>query len=399
MSVRFWNECLACGTQALLLLIVTRLQKRGYLGGRRQGAVAAVAEPVSYQWQHDGTNLTGQTSGTLTLSPLTPAMAGVYTLAAMNATSTNTASATLTVLPTPTTIDVSSGLVLHLKFNGDFLDYSGHGNNGTVVGDVPFVPDGQIGQAARFTNNYDASIFNYVTLGLLPDLEFSSNADFSVSYWVREPAGETPGDVPFIGNAVGAGSSPGYFFGPAYGTGGWRWTLQNADGSYNLACVGGASSINDGNWHNVISSFTRTNKAQTYLDGLLVANVSITSVGDLDTGEPTVVGQDPTGVYDDYLDDSVVFDLNDLAVWRRALTPLEAGGIYLVGASNKVSFVSASTSNLKAQLVAGQVQVTWSGGLLQAASQVNGPFTNVAGANSPYAVAPAVASQFYRVKQ
>jgi hypothetical protein len=365
-------------------------------------AVAAVAEPVSYQWQHNGTNLTGQTSGTLTLSPLTPAMAGVYTFAAINATSTNTASATLTVLPTPTAIDVSSGLVLHLKFDGDFLDYSGRGNNGTMVGNVAFVPDGVVGQAARFTNDYDTSDFNYVTLGVLPDLEFSSNVDFSVSYWVREPAGELSGDVPFIGNAVGAGDSPGYFFGPAYLTGGWRWSLLDASGTPGIVYPGANNSINDGNWHNVISTFSRTNNSLTFLDGQLVANVpiSIAAVGNLDTGEPTVVGQDPTGQYDDGADDSVVFDLDDMAVWRRALTPLEATGIYMAAASNHVSFVSARTSNLQAQLVAGQVQLTWSGGLLQVASQVNGPYTTVAGANSPYpVVSTTIKQQFYRIKQ
>ena len=362
-------------------------------------AVAAVTEPVWYQWQHNGTNLTGETSGTLTLGPLTPAMAGVYTFAAINATSTNTASAQLTVLPVPRAIDVSSNMVLHLKFDGDFLDSSGRGNNGTMVGTVPFVPDGQIGQAARFTNYAAASLFNYVTLGLLPDLEFSSNVDFSVSYWVREPAGELSGDVPFFGNAIGAGSSPGYFFGPGFETGGWRWTLQNADGSDNLPCIGGANTINDGNWHNVVSTFCRTNNALTYLDGVLVANVSITSVGDLDTGASTVVGQDPTGTYDDALGDIVVFDLDDMGVWRRALTPLEAAGIYLSGASNNVSLVSAPVTNLQAHLVAGQLQLAWSGGLLQAASKVNGPYTNVSSATSPYIVAPAGSNAFYRIKQ
>jgi hypothetical protein len=79
-------------------------------------------------------------------------------------------------------------------------------------------------------------------------------------------------------------------------------------------------------------------------------------------------------------------------------TPLEAAGIYVAGASNNVNFVSAPV-RLQAQLVAGQAQLVWSGGLLQAADQVSGPYTDVANANSPYSVAPAAAKKFYRLRQ
>jgi hypothetical protein len=72
--------------------------------------------------------------------------------------------------------------------------------------------------------------------------------------------------------------------------------------------------------------------------------------------------------------------------------------MYIVAASNHLSFVSAPT-RIRAQLVAGQVQLVWSGGLLQAAGQVSGSYTNVAGANSPYTVAPTAARTFYRVRQ
>jgi hypothetical protein len=350
---------------------------------------------LSYQWQQNNVDLPGQASQTLTLGPLDSSSAGDYSVVITGVGSTNSAKAHLTVLPVPTTVDLSAGLVLHLKFDGDFLDYSGRGNHGTNVGATTFVTDGKTGsQAAHFISDPASANYNYVTLGLRPDLEFSSNVNFSVAYWVRQPAGQQPGDVPFLGNAVGAGNSPGYFFGPAYKTGGWRWTLENADASYDLPCPGAANSINDGNWHHVASTFNRTGNGITYLDGLEVSSVSIASVGDLDTHQPTVVGQDPTGTYAE----TATFDLNDLGVWRRVLTPLEAASMYLAGASNSVNFVSAPV-RLQAQLVAAQVQLVWSGGLLQAADQVSGPYTDVANANSPYSVAPAGTKKFYRLRQ
>ena len=353
----------------------------------------------SYQWKHDNVDLPGQNSPTLTLGPLDLVNAGNYSVVITGVGIATSAAAHLTVLPAPKAIDLSADLVLHLKFDGDFLDYSGRGNHGTNVGATTFVTDGKTGgQAAHFSTDVASGLYNYVTLGLRPDLEFSSNVNFSVAYWVRLPSDLMPGDVPFIGNAVGAGNGPGYFFGPTYQTGGWRWTLWNADGNHGLASAGPYASITDGNWHHFVSTFNRTGNGITYLDGLEVASVSIASIGDLDTHQPTVVGQDPTGAYDDGLSDVVQFDLNDMGVWRRVLTPLEAASIYVAGASNNVNFVSAPV-RLQAQLVAGQAQLVWSGGLLQAADQVSGPYTDVANANSPYSVAPAGAKKFYRLRQ
>lgn len=352
----------------------------------------------SYQWKQNGVDL-GQYNYSLALGPLETNSAGDYTVQVTGAGTTNSAVAHLTVLPAPKAVDLSPGLVLHLKFDGDFRDFSGRGNDGTAVGAPTFVSDGKIGQAAHFTTIASSALYDYVTLGLRPDLEFSSNVNFSVSYWVRLPAGEQPGDVPFIGNAVGAGNSPGYFFGPAYTTGGWRWTLKNADGTGNsVRSLGAASSINDGNWHHVVSTFNRAGNANTYVDGLLTSTVSITTIGDLDTHQPTVVGQDPTGAYDDGVGDTVQFDLDDLGVWRRELSASEAAVMYVAGAFSGANIVSAPV-RLQANAVAGQVQLVWAGGLLQSADQVNGTYSDVTNATSPYTVAAAGAKKFYRVRQ
>jgi hypothetical protein len=371
-----------------------------YVGLTAQFSVAVSGSPpFSYQWEENGTNLPGETATNLVLSPLALASAGTYSVVVTNVVGTNTATAQLTVLPVPTAIDLSSNLVLHLKFNGDFKDYSGRGNNGAGVNSMTFVSDGVLGQAAHFETDLSAGITNYVELGLLPDLEFGSNCDFSLACWVRLPEGEQPGDVPFIGNAVGAGDSPGYFFGPTWGTGGWRWTLQNGDGSGSVvAAVGPANSINDGNWHHFAATFQRAGNGTAFLDGVQVASVVIASIGDLDTGEPTTVGQDPTGAYDDGLSDDVKYDLDDLGAWRRVLSPLEVEAMYVAAASNQVSFVSAPV-RMQAKLVAGQLQLNWSGGLLQSAPAVSGPYADVPGATSPYSVAPTAAKQYYRIRQ
>ena len=56
----------------------------------------------------------------------------------------------------------------------------------------------------------------------------------------------------------------------------------------------------------------------------------------VDTGRPAVIGQDPTGKYAE----TGWADMDDLGVWRRALTSLEAASIYLAG-TNHMSFTGS----------------------------------------------------------
>ena len=76
-----------------------------------------------------------------------------------------------------------------------------------------------------------------------------------------------------------------------------------------------------------------------YLDGVAASFVveagsSIAAAGNIDTGRPAIIGQDPSGRYAE----SGSADMDDLGVWRRALTALEIGSIYTAGASNHLSF-------------------------------------------------------------
>ncbi|MGC8990181.1 MAG: hypothetical protein ACP5MD_08680, partial [Verrucomicrobiia bacterium] len=47
---------------------------------------------------------------------------------------------------------------------------------------------------------------------------------------------------------------------------------------------------------------------------------------------------------------------------------------------------------------AGSVVLTWSGGTLESAPEVTGPWSVVQAATSPYSLTPSAARQFYRVR-
>ncbi|HZV36228.1 MAG TPA: LamG domain-containing protein, partial [Verrucomicrobiae bacterium] len=75
---------------------------------------------------------------------------------------------------------------------------------------------------------------------------------------------------------------------------------------------------------------------------------------------------------------------------------------YMNIASNSVfqtyGSLSSSVVVITAKMVNGQLQLTWPQGTLQSSSQVNGSWSNVNGATSPYSVTPTGPAQFYRVK-
>src|SRR5947209_6535456 len=98
--------------------------------------------------------------------------------------------------------DIHDQLVVHLTFDGDVLDHSGNGNDGTIVrpgANSPFV-------MGIITNNRTAasafestgpctaphmSTNNYITFGVPATgsgLDFGLDIDFSISFWGLIPA-------------------------------------------------------------------------------------------------------------------------------------------------------------------------------------------------------------------
>jgi hypothetical protein len=103
---------------------------------------------------------------------------------------------------------VTNDLVLHLKFENDYNDASGRANHGFAVGMPGFVP-GKIGSSAlHYNTDTNLGVYNYVTLGVPSDLQFSSNVSFSVSYWTKFTG--TPPDLPFFCNAVNSYGNLGF---------------------------------------------------------------------------------------------------------------------------------------------------------------------------------------------
>jgi hypothetical protein len=390
---------------------------------------AAGTVPLSYQWNKVGSGpISGATSTSFSIPNLAYTDAGTYTVGITNSVKgILSAPVTITVLAPPTNPPAIAGLVLHLPFDGNLNDATGRGNNATdeasgqSITTNNYVP-GVIGQAFSYSTYVDSSTTNtqYASLGVRPDLQFGSNISFTVSMWVQLPYGYVGDDLPFFTDVIGSTFGyPGFCFEPTFGQtsgsttgwpGGWGFSVYDSTDA-GEGVYGDAGTINDGNWHNLVYVIDRKAGATVYLDGVVShqnvqEGTTVAGLGNINSTNGATIGQDPTGVYNIGVGDanipgpqSASAFIDDLGVWQKALTPLEAASIYMAAISNTpaLSFTGAPiTLSIKTH-PGQQLQLNWSAGGLQSATNLSGPWTTIAG-DSPYVISPSGGSMFYRVK-
>lgn len=226
---------------------------------------------------------------------------------------------------------ITSEMVVHLPFDGDYSNLAfGSPVTAAPVG-APTLEAGRIGSGAvRVSTAGDGSFFNYVTLGNPAELNFGGATDFTVSAWVKINSKNS--DPSFLANKDwDSGGNTGWviFVG---GGGNLGWNYRES-GSARVDASG--PNVNDGNWHHIAVSYKRDGNAITFLDGVLVATTPIGPAEEtLDSGMPTNIGQDGAGDYSPAIDALI----DDVAIWRRAVTGFELARIYTFGTNGvKVS--------------------------------------------------------------
>jgi hypothetical protein len=374
----------------------------------------AGTSPIFLQWYKGTTPIPNATNLTYAITNTALGDIGTYTLWATNVAATNSISASLTVYSPFSYANVTNNLVLHLTFDGDTTDSSGRGNNGTAsTTTAPVYVPGIIGsQALQYatttlgaTSGGPVTASSYVSLGTQgsgppADLLFDTTTSFSVSLWTKVANGDLQGDLPFIGTATNSDTNPGWVLAPGYKTGGWEWNLN--DGTHNINVAGTTPLINDGKWHHFLVSVDRAAAiGNTYVDGVLAVSTSISSIGNIDIGNtaPLVIGQDPTFLYGEPGTNTV----DDIGIWRQALTPLQAAQIESAGRTSGRSFNTVGPQNVTITVArsGGNIVLGYSAGTLLYSTNL-GPSAQwkpVTGASPPsYTVTPTGAGNYYRVQ-
>lgn len=293
--------------------------------------VVATGEGLRYQWfKGDAATrqpITGATSSRLIFPKVALADDGLYSVRVWNTGGEEFTTPVRMIVLERFGGQITDGLVVHLKFDGDANDSSGRANNGTAVGTVSYVP-GRLGQALRYSSNKDGSSFNYVTLGAPADLNFGQSTDFSVSFWTKFTTWS--GDPAFLSNKNwNSGGNAGWVVATA-GDARVQWNIAPSRADYDSP--GGV--LGGGNWHHVVVTFARNGNITTFVDGVKIDERPHGAVRNVDTpaGLATNIGQDGTGTYTDGgsvgIEDGTI---DDVGIWRRAITADEAKAIYRAG--------------------------------------------------------------------
>jgi hypothetical protein len=136
--------------------------------------------------------------------------------------------------------------------------------------------------------------------------------------------------------------------------------------------------------------------AFAYVDGALDGSWSIAGLGTLEYLNAITIGQDPSGGYG-----SAVFDLDDVGIWRRALTAYETASVYAAAQSSGESFDVYGPVKAYVNHVGNNVDVSWQAGTLFQSTNVTGPYRAVVPATTPplYRTTATGSAMFFRVQQ
>lgn len=232
--------------------------------------------------------------------------------------------------------DPALGATVYLPFDGDLLDKSGNGLNGTDAGleSTKFVTDVERGVVADFP------VAAHVTLPIDPKLDFGTG-DFTVAFWTKiENTPPLPTSDPVIvGNKDwDSGGNVGFLVAldGADESGSHMWTVNVADGTRRLdwdADNNSAPNLVDGTWHFVAVSFDRDATMKVYLDGVLKQTDAAPASKDMTLipndlapdDRPFTIMQDNTGHYGA----DFAGKLDDIRIWTgKALTAEEILAVY-----------------------------------------------------------------------
>ncbi len=383
--------------------------------------------PLAYQWKKNGGDISGATASTYTVPSVAGSDAAEYTVVVSNPVSSVTSNpARLSVLPIPSVEPFIPGLVAHLTFDNTLVDRTGRGNNGTAIRQTQSSSnvttatyvDGRIGQAVSYSSDFGVPAAagattttntSYVTLGVRPDFQFGTNTSFTIAFWIRLQRDFIGGDLPFFTTTSGSLGGQGVVLAPAYGYGngggaepdpaplnygGWGASLYDSGAANGARIYGDLGSINDGDWHHLVYVFDRSSQLVTYLDGspakaTKISGTTTANAKTIDTGLAATIGQDPTGRYAE----TGSGDMDDLGVWRRAISPLEAAALFVAGRNN-LSFVGRGLTIARS----GATYLLEWDGQLQESTSLAGPYTDVVGAVSPLPISGSGDARFYKVK-
>lgn len=222
---------------------------------------------------------------------------------------------------------LGTGLVAGLRFENTYADSTGRGNAARVGAGTPAFIAGKFGRGVRIAKG-SSQASEYLTLGNRPDLDFASSG-FTFTVWYR--AGSQSTDSAILGNKDwDSGGNPGVLLTAAVAGTGNELGLNLADTARRRADTYRIDTREStSGWWFIAITVDRANGLSTLYAGspggklYAIAN-EIDALQDLRGSLPFNIGQDGTGTSRYQL----TADLDDLGIWRRALSKADIARLY-----------------------------------------------------------------------
>lgn len=304
-------------------------------------ATAKGTPPMIWQWYKDGVAIEGATSSELVISGEVEE-SGSYTVEVSNDWGSDVSEAVaVEVIYPPYSIDLSDGLFAHLRFDNSYADSSINGNNVEPGGEPTFV-DGFLGSALHVSTDANEGISNYAYFAY--GLEMM-DVPLTVSFWTRLDS-NIP-NLPWLSNTEKSYGDYGFNLAPSNGTGGWSWSLMSLTDDTSSMAQGPDNGLALNEWQHLVFVMIPGQTMKVFQNGVLVNTTDISGVTPgLETGLPMTIGQTGSGYYDVMAQ----MDIDDMGIWKKALTDVEARSIYYV-ALNGFSFDEKHDGNVPPTVV------------------------------------------------
>jgi hypothetical protein len=351
--------------------------------------------PLAYQWRKNGMPIAGATTSTYGVTNATVSGVGTYDLLVTNLYGTALSSPVTVgdgILTSPITnlvLDSNPKGPEHdgLNHGAIWLASSTDGASVTRTGVMSFSASGPSQIAVAGETNFDSSIG-------------------TIMFWMRSSGVANPSGTPaaLFDRLSGSGtpSSP-------VPTGNGGVIVQNTDGTVSFqAYVGGGqvsggiattASVSDNRWHQVAVVYDQStsgplgNSLPIYVDGV------VNNTGGLGVNWSWQPGQELEWGLSHDTNSWQAYNglMDDVRFYNRALTAPEIASAY----SGALVDTNALVMQLNFATAPGRgIMLTWRcpDAVLQSANSINGPYTDLPGAVSPYNVGVQKTAQFYRYR-
>ncbi len=229
--------------------------------------VKAVGNSLSYQWQKNGSNITGATDSVYTTPPTALIDSGdVYRVIVSNGSGSDTSNNAILEVKSVNP-ECSNGITHYYHFEestSPYIDTVGFSN--ATSSSSPASVTGIVGKALNFTGQEKVNINDDNSF------DWKSTDGFSLEFWMKTSAAPTDVNV-----AIGRNdATTGIQWYAGYNVNGKAsFFLRNTGNEFNS--VSGGPNVNDGKWHLIVAVRNASkNKLYLYVDAVAIDSASQT---------------------------------------------------------------------------------------------------------------------------